>query len=109
LAGLGGFGGLGGNGACDLIAATYQAAVQNARTCLTSLNRLSCQTLADSDLRCHCKTYVDNDALLKPIAARWTASGCTSVCNAACTIPPTGGGQCVATGGAVMGTCQNGP
>jgi hypothetical protein len=109
IGGFGGLGGIGGNGVCDLIAAAYQAAVQSAKMCLTSLNRLTCQTVADSDLRCHCQTYVDSNALLKPIAAQWTASGCTGGCVLDCAPLPTGGGHCVATGGAATGTCQNGP
>jgi len=87
---------------CESIASEYANAVMAAQACTVGAAS-QCQVSVRAGFFCNCTTFVNGGADgLAAIAARYTASGCTSFCNGTCvqvqslscladTSSPTGG------------------
>jgi len=87
---------------CESIASEYADAVMAAQACTVGAAS-QCQISVRAGFFCNCTTFVNGGADgLAAIAARYTASGCTSICNGTCvqaqslscvadTSSPTGG------------------
>ncbi|HVU49528.1 MAG TPA: hypothetical protein VHL80_02515, partial [Polyangia bacterium] len=105
--GQGGGGGAGGAASCDDLASRYAAALMAASACTAGAAN-QCAMLVSSSLSpcfLDCMTYVQSDAGLADLKARWTAAGCGArpqVCPAIGCLVPTAGTCARGDGGAGM-------